>query len=164
MFKRVLLCYDGSAAGRRALRRGAELAILLQSQVFVLSIVPAGSVDPALIAAAAGTTCIADFRAQEFRKLLDESIEWLRSRGVSAEGYLTHGNTIDQISGYAKRLEIDLIVLGHYPQATGGFWWSSGTRTTLAERVGCCILLASEGPREPRAANAEIAAGSITDG
>jgi DNA primase len=30
MFKRVLLCYDGTLAGRRALLRGAELAILLK--------------------------------------------------------------------------------------------------------------------------------------
>jgi nucleotide-binding universal stress UspA family protein len=40
MFKRVLLCYDSTEAGRRALRRGAELAILLGAQVYVLSIVP----------------------------------------------------------------------------------------------------------------------------
>jgi nucleotide-binding universal stress UspA family protein len=151
VFKRVLLCYDGSAAGRRALRRGAELAVLLQSQVFVLSIVPDGSMDPALIAAAAGTTCIADFRTQEFRKLLDESVESLRSRGVSTEGYLTHGNTIDQISDYAKRLDIDLIVLGHYPQATGGFWWARGSRTALADRVRCCIFVANEGLLEKKA-------------
>ena len=37
MFKRVLLCYDGTEAGRRALRRGAELAMLLGAQVYVLS-------------------------------------------------------------------------------------------------------------------------------
>jgi len=42
MFKRVLLCYDSTEAGRRALRRGAELAVLLGAQVYVLSIVPGG--------------------------------------------------------------------------------------------------------------------------
>jgi hypothetical protein len=42
MFKRVLLCYDGSEAGRRALKRGAELAILVGAQVHVLSIIPIG--------------------------------------------------------------------------------------------------------------------------
>jgi hypothetical protein len=33
MFKRVLLCYDGSEAGRRALKRGTELAIRLGAHV-----------------------------------------------------------------------------------------------------------------------------------
>jgi len=40
MFKRVLLCYDGTEVGRRALKRGAELAILVGAQAYVLSIIP----------------------------------------------------------------------------------------------------------------------------
>jgi nucleotide-binding universal stress UspA family protein len=54
MFKRVLLCYDGTEAGRRALRRGAELAILLGARVFVLSIVPTQVAEAAVAAGAAG--------------------------------------------------------------------------------------------------------------
>src|SRR5216683_8270439 len=96
MFKRVLLCYDGSEAGRRALKRGAELAILVGAQVYVLSIIPTGMADAAVAASAAGHACLVD-EAGGYRKLLDESIEWLKARGVSAEGYLASGNTIEQI-------------------------------------------------------------------
>ena len=60
MFKRVLLCYDGTEAGRRALRRGAELAILLGAQVAVLSIVTDGVANAAVLAGAAGQACIVD--------------------------------------------------------------------------------------------------------
>src|SRR5271167_2207621 len=81
MFKRVLLCYDGTEAGRRALRRGAELAILLGARVFVLSIVPTQAADAAVAAGAAGHACIVD-GAAEARKLLNESIDWLTARGV----------------------------------------------------------------------------------
>ena len=49
MFKRVLLCDDGSEVGRRALRRGAELAILVRAQVYVLSIIPDGVADAAYL-------------------------------------------------------------------------------------------------------------------
>ncbi len=80
MFKRVLLCYDGSEVGRRALKRGAELAILVGAQVYVLSIVPSGVADAAIVAGAAGHACLVD-EAGGYRKLLDESIEWLKSRG-----------------------------------------------------------------------------------
>jgi nucleotide-binding universal stress UspA family protein len=53
MFKRVLLCYDGSEVGRRALKRGAELAILVGARVYVLSIIPSGMADAAVVAGAA---------------------------------------------------------------------------------------------------------------
>ncbi|MEA3196784.1 MAG: hypothetical protein QOF32_836 [Gammaproteobacteria bacterium] len=141
MFKRVLLCYDGSEAGRRALRRGTELAILLGAQVYVLSIVPAGVADAAVAAGAAGHACLVD-EAGAYRKLLDESIEWLKARGVQAEGYLASGNTIEQIITFSRRLAIDLIVLGHYPQPSGGFWWGSPQRVSLAERANCCVFVA----------------------
>jgi nucleotide-binding universal stress UspA family protein len=68
MFKRVLLCYDGSVAGRRALFRGAELAILLNSEVHVLSIVQSESQSAAVMAGASGHVSLID-EAQEDRKL-----------------------------------------------------------------------------------------------
>jgi nucleotide-binding universal stress UspA family protein len=147
MFKRVLLCYDGSAVGRRALRRGAELSILLGAQVYVLSLIPEGAVDAAVVAGAAGHVCLVD-DAHGHRKLLDESIEWLKARGVAAEGYLAKGNTIEQIVAFTRRLSIDLIVLGHYPQPAGGFWWGGANRVSLAERTNCCVFVAVNAPDE----------------
>jgi nucleotide-binding universal stress UspA family protein len=141
MFKRVLLCYDGTEAGRRALRRGAELAIVLRAEVCVLSIVPAGMGNAAVVAGAAGHACIVD-EAGEIRQLLNESVQWLKERGLTAQGYSASGDYIDQIIGFSKRLAIDLIVLGHYPQPKGGFWWSSSQRVSLAERANCCIFVA----------------------
>jgi nucleotide-binding universal stress UspA family protein len=141
MFERVLLCYDGSTAGRRALKRGAELAILVKAKVFVLSIVSSSDVDPALIASSVGTVCLVDSEL-EHRRLLDESIALLSARCVEAQGYLARGNTIDEIVAYAKRLSVDLVVVGHYPKPSGGRWWSGSERASLAERVNCCVFIA----------------------
>jgi nucleotide-binding universal stress UspA family protein len=148
MFKRVLLCYDGSEVGRRALKRGAELAILVGAQVYVLSIIPSGVAGAAVVAGAAGHACLVDEEGG-YRKLLDESIGLLKARGVSAEGYLTSGNTIDQIIAFSRRLSVDLIVLGHYPQPSGGFWWGGPQRASLAERANCCVLVAVNEPANP---------------
>jgi len=150
MFKRVLLCYDGSVVGRRALKRGAELAILVGARVYVLSIVPGGVADAAIAAGAAGHACIVD-EGGSHRKLLDESIELLKARGVAAEGFLASGNIIDQITAYSRRLGIDLIVLGHYPQPSGGFWWGNSHRASLAERANCCVFVAVNDQLPPTA-------------
>lgn len=148
MFRRVLLCYDGSVAGRRALRRGAELAIALNAQIHILAIVPAGVADPTVVAGAAGHACIVEEGSVRLTKMMDESIARLKARGVTADGYLASGNTIEQITAFTKRLEIDLIVLGHYPQPSGGFWWWSGnTRVSLAERAKCCVLVVVDDAR-----------------
>jgi nucleotide-binding universal stress UspA family protein len=141
MFKRVLLCYDSTEAGRRALRRGAELAVLLGAQVHVLSIATDGIANAVVLAGAAGQACIVDESAQ-YRKLLAESIDWLKVRGVSAEGYLASGDFIEQIVAFSNRLNIDLIVLGHYPRPSGGSWWSGSKRATLTDRVKCCVFVA----------------------
>jgi nucleotide-binding universal stress UspA family protein len=153
MFKRVLLCYDGSEVGRRALKRGAELAILVDAQVYVLSIIPTGAAGAAVVASAAGHACLVD-EAGTYRKLLDGSIEWLKARGVQAEGYLASGNIIEQIVAFSRRLAIDLIVLGHYPQPSGGFWWGSPQRVSLAERANCCVFVAVDVSEEPRSSAA----------
>ncbi len=148
MFKRVLLCYDGSEAGRRALKRGAELAILVGAQVYVLSIIPTGVAGAAVVASAAGHACLVD-EADGYRQLLDESIDWLKARRVHAEGYLASGNIIEQIVAFSRRLGVDLIVLGHYPQPSGGFWWGSPQRVSLAERANCCVFVAVNASEEP---------------
>ena len=151
MFKRVLLCHDGTSAGRRALRRGAELAIELKAHVDILAIVPDGVTDPAVIAAAAGSSCFVEESSVGLAQVLRESIQRLKDRGVMAEGHMATGDTVDQITAYAKRLAIDLIVLGHYPQSSGGFWWWRGSpNVPLAERTNCCVLVAVDDLSHPR--------------
>ncbi len=141
MFKQVLLCYDGSRAGRGALKQGAELAIQVGARVHVLSCISSDKPDPVVLAGAAGHACLVDMDT-EYRDLLDKSVEWLRERGVTAQGYLAKGNTLEQIVAYAKKLAVDLIVVGNYPRPTGGRWWSGPERQSLAERVNCAILIA----------------------
>ncbi|MEP6884539.1 MAG: universal stress protein [Gammaproteobacteria bacterium] len=115
MFKRVLLCYDGS--------------------------------EEAVLAGAAGHACLVD-EAGGHRKLLNQSVEWLKARDVVAEGFLASGNTLEQIVAFAQRLAVDLIVLGHYPQPSGGFWWGSPQRSSLAERANCCVFVAFTAPED----------------
>jgi nucleotide-binding universal stress UspA family protein len=144
MFRNILLCYDGSDAGRRALKRGAELALLVKANVYVLSILPRIAGDVLNGASAAGQMCIVDLAA-EHRKSMEESLSWLKARGVEAKGELAQGDILEEVALHAKRHHVDLVVVGHYPQARGGRWWSGGSqRAALAERVTCCVMIATE--------------------
>jgi nucleotide-binding universal stress UspA family protein len=141
MFEKVLLCYDDSVAGRRVLQRGAELVILGKAKAFVLSTGSHALWDALVAANALGQICLVDSESEHSR-FLGEPIAWLKDRGVEAEGYLARGNMVDEIISYSKRLQIDLVVVGHYPKWSGGRWWSGLERACLAERLNCCLFIA----------------------
>ncbi len=141
MFRRVLLCYDGSAAGRKALKRGAELAKLSQAEVYVLSVFPEGVHSAAVWAVAAGSTCLVDPTAEN-ESSVRETTQYLKELGVEGHVFQAHGNVIDEIAACARKIAADLVVVGHYPKPAGGRWWSGSDRGALAERVNCCVLIA----------------------
>jgi len=140
MFKKVLLCYDGTAEGRRALRQGADVVITMQSEAHLLAIcqnlvataIPEG-VTPELVRCE-------DDRAQA---LLDEGVQWLKDRGVHATGSLEYGSASDLISAVAERIGADLIVLGHKRRTRLARWWSESEESSLLDRITCSVLVAT---------------------
>jgi nucleotide-binding universal stress UspA family protein len=141
MFKRVLLCHDGTDYGRRALKQGAELAIALGSQVHVLIVVQQQALTAAVTAASLGHACVAEPET-DYDLMVSQSIERLKVRGVSAQGHVAYGNVIEKIAECAKQQSIDLVVVGQYPRAAGRRWWSGPERQSLADSVDCAVLIA----------------------
>ena len=144
MYHRVLLCYDGTREGRKALRQGADVVISMKAEAFLLAIcqnlvtraIPEG-VNPMLCEDE-------DSRANA---LLEEGVQWLRERGVRAQGKLEYGNAVDCITSTAHEIGADLIVLGHKSRGRLARWWSDSDEQSLLERVSCSILVA-EAPDE----------------
>ena len=139
MYRKILLCYDGSMEGRRALRRGAEVAIAMQAEAYLLAIcrsmvagsVPEG-VTPALFACEDDTA----------KQLLTDGVKWLSDHGVTAQGALVFGDPLLHIPQTAARLGADLVVVGHRPRGKLARWWSNSEEETLLNRVSCSILVA----------------------
>jgi nucleotide-binding universal stress UspA family protein len=140
MFSKVLLCYDGTAEGRRALRQGADVVVTMKCEAHLLAIcsnlvttaIPEG-VTPGLVQCE-------DDRAQG---LLDEGVQWLKDRGVHATGSLEYGNASDRISEVATRIGADLIVLGHKRRTRLERWWSESDESNLLDRISCSVLVAT---------------------
>jgi nucleotide-binding universal stress UspA family protein len=139
VFRKVLLAYDGTVEGRRALALGADVAFCMKSETFLLAIcqsylssaIPEG-VTPEL------ARC-EDERAQA---ILDEGVVRLKEHGVAAEGSLEYGNAVDRIAETAERIGADLIVVGHRHRTRLARWWSESDEESLLERVRCSVLVA----------------------
>jgi len=140
MYSKVLLCYDGTHAGRKALRQGADVVISMGAEAYLLAIggslvdraIPEG-VTPELVRSE-------DARAEA---LLQEGVQWLKDRGVAARGSLEYGHAVECIAVTAERIAADLIVVGHKNRSPLARWWSASDEESLLERVSCSILVAS---------------------
>jgi nucleotide-binding universal stress UspA family protein len=146
-FKNILLCYDSTLAGRRALLQGADLAEKLGAETHLLAVASpltgGGLVDvPSKVA----------LRGEEetIKEVLREGVERLRGRGLVATGHLTWGRPIDQIPAVARALAIDLIVIGHQPCGVIARWWAGPGHAQLLDLVSCSILVSID-PTDARA-------------
>jgi len=143
MYQKILLCYDGTAEGRRALRQGAEVAMAMKSHAYLLAIcrnliatsVPEG-VTPELVSCEQDTA----------RTLLDEGVQWLKDHGVATDGSLVYGDPLVHIPEIAERIGADLVVVGYRYRSRLARWWSESEEVSLLHKLHCSILVAVAPP------------------
>ena len=136
-FSRILLCYDGTPEGQRALRCGAMLARQLQAETHLLSVL-----DTTCWSSGFGVLASMNFEIdeQEANKTLKEGIDRLRAWGVVATGHSEVGNAVGHIARLAHFIHADLIVVGHQPQGAFARWWTGENHASLLDRVSCRVL------------------------
>ncbi len=137
-FSKILLCYDSTREGRRALIEGAELAQKLGAETHLLAIAPT-LVGSAMIDMPSAVALGEEERA--IREVLHEGVERLRARGLAATGHLAFGRPIDHIPAVARELRVDLIVIGHRPTGPLERWWAGPGHGQLLDYVDCSILV-----------------------
>jgi len=138
MYRRVLLCYDGSRESRDALRQGGELVATLRAETHVLLVS-----NVTHRAAAQGVTVESQLQAERSScdATLQEGLAWLRERGVTATPHVVLGSPIEVIPRIARELEADLVVVGHVARTRLARWWAGPENTSLLDRVRCSVLV-----------------------
>lgn len=139
MYRKILLCYDGSEEGRNALNEGAETALCMHADTHLLAIIR--NMSGANVPESFSETFF-DNQQQAAMRILREGVEWLQTRGLSAQGHLVFGNPIEHIVQCARKLDVDLIVVGHRQRSRLARWWSDSEGATLLEQAPCSILVA----------------------
>lgn len=154
-FGRILLCYDATREGRRALRHGASLAEQLNAETHLLAILNSLAWTQG---ADVASTVPFDALEQSAREILRDGIETLAARGVIATPHFAIGDPLDHIPFFARELKADLVVVGHRRSGPVRRWWSGKNDRLLLDRVSCAVLVAMD----PEHANAHDPAETLS--
>ncbi len=138
-YENIVLAYDGSMEGQRALREGAEVAVRFNACVHFLAVIKNNvgsafgqSFDPRSLAAVEAT---------DLQRILDEGVAMLKNSGLEANGHLVYGDPVDEIVRCAAAVHADLIVVGHRESSPLARWWRTPISSSLVDKLSCSILI-----------------------
>ena len=141
MYKRILVAYDGSEAGQKALLDSRELAQWANSELYLVAVMPPAS---ALIG---GEGYVYDPRIEEeerkeYENILQEGLRRLSEMGRAAKGEVVVGDAVDEVSRHASKIGADLIVLGHkHLTSWTARWWRGSVSKAVIEHAPCSVLV-----------------------
>jgi nucleotide-binding universal stress UspA family protein len=138
MFHRILVGIDGSEAGQRALEHAADLALLCQAELLVVSI------EEKLPAYAATVGEVQDEERYEhryFRQIQHEARRLIEARGLAAHFEVVPGHPAVTLTRLATERGCDLIVLGHTGHSRLHHLFLGSTADRVVERAHCAVLV-----------------------
>jgi len=141
MYKRILLAYDGSEEGRRALLECANLAGELKAEVQLLAVMPPYA--NMMMIEGLAVEDVLDHEKARFTAVLEEGVGKLRDRGFIVEGVLASGEPVDEICTRARDIGAELICVGHRRATTWAQrWWRGSVGANLIDHAPCSVLIA----------------------
>jgi nucleotide-binding universal stress UspA family protein len=141
VYRKIVMAYDGSEPGQRALLDCKEIAQLTHPELFLIAVVP----PPMEVASGEDSYRAAQYESverQRFREILDEGLRRLAQFGYSARGEIGYGDAVIEIARFAGEVAADLIVVGHrHREGWSGRWWRRSVSKSLIERAPCSVLI-----------------------
>ncbi|MGB5321168.1 universal stress protein [Lutimonas sp.] len=112
--KNILVSIDFNNSEKILIDKAIEMAKAFDSKIWLLHV---AAPEPEFIGFGVGPQYIRDTRAEELRKehrLLSDYTDLIRLENQECEGLLINGATIEMILEEARKLAIDLIIIGHH--------------------------------------------------
>ena len=142
MYKRILLAYDGSESGQKALLDCKDLVQWSGATLTLVAVMPhhidfigaeGGFYDPK----------ITEREKENYKTILEQGLRVLSEAGNQASGEVLVGDTVTEITGYARKINADLIVVGHkHLEGWAARWWRGSSSGALIEHAHCSVLVA----------------------
>ena len=142
MYKRILLAYDGSDAGQKALLDCRELALWGQSEVNLIAVMPSAM---SFVGLEGGVYDVEleEREKKKYQAVLEDGLRRLSEAGHTAKGEVVVGEAVDEITKYAKKIDATLIVVGHkHLESWAARWWRGSISGALIEHAPCSVLVA----------------------
>jgi nucleotide-binding universal stress UspA family protein len=141
MYKRILLAYDGTDAGQKALLDCKDIAQWSQSELYLVAVMPSAM---SFVGLEGGVYDI-ELEEREKRKhqaILDDGVRRLAEIGSGARGEVVVGEAVDEITKYATKVGASLIVVGHkHLDSWAARWWRGSISGALIEHAPCSVLV-----------------------
>ena len=140
-YSKILLAYNGSHEGKRALLECADLAGFLQAETHLLAV---ASMPPSLFLTEGFVPEeLLEEEKKRTRQVLDEGVKSLAERGFKAAGILSVGEPVEEICRVAKEIGAELIVVGHNQNTSfAARWWKGSVGGALIDYAPCSVLIA----------------------
>ena len=145
-YHKILLAYNGSQEGKRALLECAEFAEFHNAETHLLAV---ASMPPSLFLTEG---FVPEELLEEEKKrtqaVLEEGIKSLTDKGFKATGHLAVGEPVEEICRLAKDLGADLVVVGHNQNTSfAARWWKGSVGASLLDYAPCSVLISLSKPR-----------------
>jgi len=141
MYKRILLAYDGSAPGQQALLDCHEIAQWSHSELTLIAVM---SLPLSALGLEGGVynETLQESEKNRYQTILDTGLRKLTDAGLTVRGEVVMGDAVNEITRCARRIEADLIVVGHkHLDGWAARWWRGSVSTALIEQAPCSVLV-----------------------
>jgi nucleotide-binding universal stress UspA family protein len=142
LYKKIVLAYDGSESGQRALLDCQEIGQWSRAQLYLVAVMPLPVAMIAGEAWAYNPTPEGEEKAR-YQSVLDLGVDRLRQAGLEVQGEVVTGHSVDEIVRVANTVQAELIVVGHkHLESWTARWWRGGSVSkSLIEFAPCSVLV-----------------------
>ena len=79
---------------------------------------------------------------QKYKDILEDGLRRLSNSGSTTRGEVVVGEAVDEITKFARKIDADLIVVGHrHLDGWAARWWRGSTARSLIEHAPCSVLV-----------------------
>ena len=141
MYKKILLAYDGSEPGQRALLDCHEIAQWSQSEIRLIAVMQLPMSGLTLEGGMYDDTLMLSEKVR-YQAILDAGLGKLNDAGLTARGEVVMGDAVSEITRCASSIQADLIVVGHkHLSGWSARWWRGSVSKALIEQAPCSVLV-----------------------